>query len=72
LLAPAGTPQPIIDRLHNEMKKIMADPSVKEKVAALGLIPFDTPSVDGIKAYLASERQKWGTLVRQLGLEGSQ
>lgn len=72
LLAPAGTPQPVVDRLHNEMKKIMADPAVKEKVSALGLIPFDTPSVDGIKAYLASERQKWGTLVRQLGLEGSQ
>ncbi len=72
LLAPAGTPQPIVNRLHNEMKAIMADKGVKDRIAALGLIPFETPDVEGLKAYLASERQKWGTLVRQLGLEGSQ
>ncbi len=72
LLAPAGTPRPIIDRLHNEMKRIMADPTVKERIANLGLVPTDTPSVEGISAYLAEERTKWGALVRKLGLEGTQ
>jgi tripartite-type tricarboxylate transporter receptor subunit TctC len=72
LLAPAGTPRPIIDRLHNEMKRIMADPTVKERIANLGLVPTDTPSVEGITTYLAEERAKWGALVRKLGLEGTQ
>jgi len=72
LLAPAGTPKPILDRLHAEMKRIMADPVIKAKVEAMGLLPIDTPSPEGIEAYFAGEREKWGALVRKLGLEGSQ
>jgi hypothetical protein len=30
------------------------------------------PPVEGIRAYIKSEQEKWGTLVRKLGLEGSQ
>jgi len=72
LLMPAKTPKPIVDRLHAEMKRIMADPEMQEKVAAIGLIPNDTPSVDEMRAYIQAERTKWGGLVKQLGLEGSQ
>jgi len=43
-----------------------------KRVADLGLIPFDTPPIDGVRAYIKSEQQKWGSLVRKLGLEGSQ
>jgi tripartite-type tricarboxylate transporter receptor subunit TctC len=71
LLAPAATPKPIVDRLHAEMKKIMADPEMKKLASNIGLIPVDTPSVDGIQQYFKSERDKWGTLVRKLGLQGS-
>jgi tripartite-type tricarboxylate transporter receptor subunit TctC len=72
LLMSAKTPKPIADRLHAEMKRIMADPEIKEKVAAIGLIPYESPSIDEMRAYIQSERLKWGTLVKQLGLEGSQ
>ncbi len=43
LLAPAKTPKDIVDRLHAEMKKIMAEPGMKEKASNIGLIPIDTP-----------------------------
>jgi tripartite-type tricarboxylate transporter receptor subunit TctC len=72
LLAPAKTPRDIVDRLHAEMKKIMSDPEMKEKVSNLGLIPIETPSVEGINAYMKDERAKWGALVEKLGLKGSQ
>jgi len=72
LLAPAKTPKDVVDRLHAEMKKIMADPEMKEKASNIGLIPFDTPSVDGMNDYMKSERAKWGSLVEKLGLKGSQ
>jgi tripartite-type tricarboxylate transporter receptor subunit TctC len=72
LLAPAGTPAPIVERLHGEMKRIMASPDMVKKVSDLGLIPFDTQPTDGIKAYIRSEQEKWGSLVRTLGLAGSQ
>jgi tripartite-type tricarboxylate transporter receptor subunit TctC len=72
LFAPAATPRNIVDRLHAEMARIMAQPAMQRHTADLGLIPFDSPSVEGITSYLASEREKWGALVKKLGLEGSQ
>jgi tripartite-type tricarboxylate transporter receptor subunit TctC len=71
LLAPAATPKPVVDRLHAEMKKIMGDPEMQKLASNIGLIPVDTPSVDGIQQYFKSERDKWGSLVRKLNLEGS-
>jgi tripartite-type tricarboxylate transporter receptor subunit TctC len=72
LLVPSKTPQPIVDRLHAEMKKIMQDPAMREKIAALGLIPNDSQSIADMRSYIQSERSKWGAMVKQLGLEGSQ
>jgi len=72
LFAPAATPKPIVDKLHAEMKRIMAASAMQKHMSDLGLIPFDSPSVEGITSYLAAEREKWGSLVRKLGLEGSQ
>jgi tripartite-type tricarboxylate transporter receptor subunit TctC len=71
LFAPAATPKPIIERLHAEMKKIMADPEMIKLTEKIGLLPVDSPNIDGIQKYLASEREKWGSLVKQLGLDGS-
>lgn len=72
LFAPAKTPKPIIDKLHAEMTKIMSDPEMKQKVTNIGLLPIDSPSLIDTEKYLVSERAKWGSLVKKLGLEGSQ
>jgi tripartite-type tricarboxylate transporter receptor subunit TctC len=72
LMAPAATPKAVIDRLHPEMKRIMASPDMVKRVADLGLIPFDTPSVEGVRDYVKSEKEKWGALVSKLGLAESQ
>ena len=72
LLAPAKTPKDIVDRLHAEMKRALADPELKQKIETIGLIPFDTPSIEDLRAYRRAEQEKWGALVRKLGLEGSQ
>src|SRR5215813_3170460 len=72
LLAPAGTPAPVIERLHGEMKRIMGSADMVKKVSDLGLIPFDIQPLDETRAYIRSEQDKWGTLVRKHGLAGSQ
>ena len=72
LLALSGTPPDIVAKLHGEMKRIWAIPANRERTAALGLIPIDIASIDGMRAYIKAENDKWGTLVRKLGLEGSQ
>jgi tripartite-type tricarboxylate transporter receptor subunit TctC len=72
LMVPSKTPKPVVDRLHAEMQKIMSDPEMKKRAADIGLIPIDSPSVDGINGYIKSERVKWGTLVEKIGLKGTQ
>jgi tripartite-type tricarboxylate transporter receptor subunit TctC len=72
IFARHGTPREIVDKLHGEMKRIMSTPEMRQKIMSIGLIPHDTPSVEGLQAYIKSETDKWGGLVRQLGLAGSQ
>jgi tripartite-type tricarboxylate transporter receptor subunit TctC len=72
LMAPAKTPRDIVDRLHGDMKRILAEPELRKRIETIGLIPFDTPSVEDIRAYRRAEQEKWGALVKKLGLEGSQ
>ena len=72
LMVPSKTPKEIVDRLHAEMQKIMSDPEMKKRAADIGLIPIDSPSIDGINDYIKAERVKWGTLVDKIGLKGTQ
>ncbi len=72
LLAPAKSPKDIVGRLHAEMKRALADPELKQKIETIGLIPFDTPSIEDLRVYRRAEQEKWGALVRKLGLEGAQ
>jgi tripartite-type tricarboxylate transporter receptor subunit TctC len=72
LLVPAATPRDIVDRLHEEMKRILAAPDIQQRIANLGLLAQPTPSVEGVQQYLRAEREKWGGLVKSLGLAGSQ
>jgi tripartite-type tricarboxylate transporter receptor subunit TctC len=72
LLAPTGTPGDVVDKLHGEMKRILETPDMRGKIADIGLLPLDIASVEATRGYIKSEGEKWGALVRKLGLEGSQ
>jgi tripartite-type tricarboxylate transporter receptor subunit TctC len=72
LVVPAATPKNIADRLHGEMTKIMSDAEMQKRVANIGLVPVNPSSIADTQKYIASEREKWGNLVRSLGLAGTQ
>jgi tripartite-type tricarboxylate transporter receptor subunit TctC len=40
MFLPAGTPRAIVDKLHNEVVKILATPAVRSRLAALGVDPM--------------------------------
>jgi len=62
LVAPAKTPPAIIDRLNEEVRKAIAQPSMRKLSADLGLILVgDTPAE--FEALVLSERKKWGELI---------
>jgi tripartite-type tricarboxylate transporter receptor subunit TctC len=72
MFVPSATPQPIVDRLSAEMKRITGNKAFQDKVADLGLVPVDTGSSDDIRATIRSDRTKWVAVVKSLGLEASQ
>jgi tripartite-type tricarboxylate transporter receptor subunit TctC len=66
LFAPAGTPRPVIDRLHAETARIFKLPDVQERLQKLGLEPvISTP--DELARYQASEIVKWSKVVKESG-----
>ena len=50
----------------------MATPEITQRITQLGLIPFAMPSVADMQAYIKADQDKWGAMVRKLGLEGTQ
>jgi tripartite-type tricarboxylate transporter receptor subunit TctC len=67
LWAPKKTPQPIIDKLHAEIKKAIADPTVKARIVAAAGEPMDMPLAD-INPFLKAEIAKWADVVKRAGI----
>jgi tripartite-type tricarboxylate transporter receptor subunit TctC len=66
VLAPAGTPKDIVDRLSREIAKALATPEMKERLLNLGADPVgSTP--EQFTAHIKSEIDKWAKVVRASG-----
>lgn len=68
VLAPAGTPKEIVDKLSAELRKLVANDEVKQRIHMEGGDPL-TSTPEEYAADIASEAQKWGGLVKKLGLK---
>jgi tripartite-type tricarboxylate transporter receptor subunit TctC len=67
LWAPKNTPGPIIETLHTELVKAVADPSVKDRIAADAGEVMNMPLAD-IEPFLKAEIAKWGDVVHRAGI----
>ncbi|MNJ74323.1 Tripartite tricarboxylate transporter family receptor [compost metagenome] len=66
-MAPAGTPQAILDRLHDEIVKAVNNPETQEKFAGLGIVPTkDSREVFGKR--MAEEYVRFKELFKQINL----
>ncbi|ART46842.1 Bug family tripartite tricarboxylate transporter substrate binding protein [Acidovorax carolinensis] len=67
LLAPAGTPDALVDRLQQSARKVMQTPEVRQRFAELGGVPGgETPAE--YDAFIAQERKSWAQIVKAAGL----
>ena len=71
LVARAGTPKPILERLNAEMKRIMGGAEMQQRISSMGLIPLDPPSLEDTDRYIKAETVKWRRLLTGMGLVGS-
>jgi tripartite-type tricarboxylate transporter receptor subunit TctC len=67
LWAPKNTPQPVVDKLHTEIQKALANPAVKDRIAADAGVPLDMPLAD-VPPFLKAEIAKWADVVKRAGI----
>jgi tripartite-type tricarboxylate transporter receptor subunit TctC len=68
LLAPAKTPQALIEKLNNAVNAALADPDVRNKIVKSGAVPVGgTP--DALGRFMRAEYDKWGGVVRDHGIK---
>jgi tripartite-type tricarboxylate transporter receptor subunit TctC len=68
LVAPAGTPAAVVERLHKEIASIQNSPKVQQQLAAEGA-DIARMSVAEFGAFQASELAKWGKVVKEAGIK---
>lgn len=69
LVAPAGTPREVVDRINAEARKIVAAPDFQERFDQLGMIPDQDRTPGEINAYIRSEVARWAEVIRDTGVK---
>lgn len=65
---PAGTPEPVIDKLNTAFKAALADPKVTQSLLNAGIEPTSS-TPEELGAFVASETEKWAKIVKAAGIE---
>ena len=72
VVAPAGTPNEIVSKLHIEFKSISALPNIHEQMLKHGMISVVSPPVESLQPFINSEIVRWADVVRRAGIAGSE
>ncbi len=67
VLAPAGTPQPVIDKLHTGVVRAVQNPDVRKRLMNDGALPVGS-SPAGFAAYIRAETVKWAKVIKAAGI----
>jgi tripartite-type tricarboxylate transporter receptor subunit TctC len=66
LFAPAHTPRPIVDKLHDAFARVLAAPDVRERMLALGAEPV-TSTPEAFARYIEAEARKYAAVIKASG-----
>ena len=72
IVAPAGTPSEAVGRVHAAVKAVEGLPEVREQVIRLGMVPGVSPPPDKLQDFIKIDIERWGKIIRQAGLAGSE
>ena len=70
IVAPAKTPQWMVDRLSGDFDAVLSVPEVEEQIQNDGMLPVGAVSMP-LRDFLNAEIARWGAVVRQAGIAGS-
>src|SRR5690349_11301179 len=69
LMAPAGTPKPIVEKINAEVQRAVQDPKVAEKLLAVGMEPPPKMPAAAFKDFIKEDIARWTDMVDAVGLE---
>ena len=69
ILAPAGTPAPIVERLNVAMNKALADPTVFARIQEVGIDPTPGSTPKEAAAFIKAELAKWAPIIKASGAQ---
>jgi tripartite-type tricarboxylate transporter receptor subunit TctC len=67
VVAPANTPREIVERLHTELKAIMATADARQQVEKIGLVPVESGAPAELARFVAAEIARWAKVVEASG-----
>jgi tripartite-type tricarboxylate transporter receptor subunit TctC len=70
LIAPAGTPRDVVQRLNREVGRALAQPDVRERLATLGLEPTSGSTPEAFGAFMKKDAVKYTTIIKMSGAKG--
>lgn len=69
VLAPAGTPRPIVERLHRELTAVLAEPEVRDRLLGMGVEPVGSASPEAFGGWIRAEAERWKQIVEGAGIK---
>jgi tripartite-type tricarboxylate transporter receptor subunit TctC len=69
MLAPKGTPRPVVDRLNREANAAMASDEVKDRLAKLGIDAVESSTPESTAKFIRDEAEKWAPIVKAAGAQ---
>ena len=68
IFVPAGTPAPVVERLHKEIRTILAQPEMQERLKSFGMQPADLSTAE-IAAFQKAEVAKWAQVIKAANIK---
>ncbi len=69
MVAPAGTPEPVLQRLNREVLIAAKEPDLVQKLQTLGFLTNKLGSLQATSEMLRVEKERWGRIIRELGIK---
>ncbi len=69
MVAPAGTPSEIVQRVNREMDRILKDPETAQRLRGLGFFTEGAETPEAVGEAIRADRAKWGRIVKEIGIE---
>jgi tripartite-type tricarboxylate transporter receptor subunit TctC len=69
LVAPAGTPAEVVQRMNREMQPILSDPEVVRRLREIGFFTEGAGTPESTGQFIRSQYEAWGRAIREIGLQ---